>query len=172
METACAGGLLRRTPFLSYLHWKRRGLCVLRTRKKCLGEGEGMLGRFGIVTPRLFATARTLRVSQSFAPVGGERKSNPVFSGDMRLGKHSAQGGLGDNSEGIEPDSPCIPSQKSLDFCEKVHDGSDASSLSRLACSRRPASLRFGTQTGRLCRPWFVSLTSVHPGCSQRLGRF
>ena len=44
--------------------------------------------------------------------------------------------------------------------------------MSRLACSRRPASLQFGTQTGRLYRPWFVSLTSVHPGCSQRLGRF
>ena len=113
---------------------------------------------------------------ESFSAPGGEIKSNLVFSGDMRLGKHSAQGEWGDNSAGIESYSPCIPSQKSLDFCESVrngwlpydsghkqaayavlglypslrsiqpaHDGSVASSLSRLACSQRLASLRFGT---------------------------
>ena len=63
-------------------------------------------------------------------PAGGEIKSNLVFSGDMRLGKHTAHGKWGDNSEGIEPHFSCIPSKKSLDFfealsashCEYAHD--------------------------------------------------
>ena len=92
-----------------------------------------MLGRFGIVTPRLFATARTLRVSQSFAPVGGERKSNPVFSGDMRLGKHSAQGKWGDNFARNRATFPLHPLPKVLGL---LGEGSDASSLSCYASLR------------------------------------
>ena len=93
------------------------------------------------------------RVSPS---ADGEIKSNPVFSGDMRLGKHSTQGKWGDNSEGIEPYFPCIPSKKSLDFFEKAHDGSDASVMSCYACSRRLASLRFGTKPGGFAPLGFI----------------
>ena len=60
-----------------------------------------------------------LRVSQSCAPEGGEIKSNPVFSGDMRLGKHSAHGKWGDNSEGIEPHFPCIPHKSPWTFVKR-----------------------------------------------------
>ena len=40
---------------------------------------------------------------------------------------------------------------------------------SRFACSRRPAFLRLGLETGQLCCPWFLALVAVHPGCSRRL---
>ena len=41
-------------------------------------------------------------------------------------------------------------------------------SLSRLACSRRPASLRLGLVCGPPCGP-VLALAPVHPGCSRRL---
>ena len=43
--------------------------------------------------------------------------------------------------------------------------------LSRLACSRRAASLRLGLVCGPPCGP-SLALASVHPHCSPRLGRF
>ena len=43
------------------------------------------------------------------------------------------------------------------------------SGLSRFAYVRRPASLRFGTQTEARCASWFVFLTSLHPVCTWRL---
>ena len=50
--------------------------------------------------------------------------------------------------------------------------GLRTSSLSRLACSRRPASLRLRANPVGLRPPWVLPFAPVHPGCSQRLGRF
>ena len=93
--------------------------------------------RFFIVTPRSppqrLGRCRSHRVSP---PTGGEIKSYPVFPGDMRLGKHTAHGKWGDNSEGIEPHFSCIPSQKSLDFCEKAQRFLAACNVFRISIAR------------------------------------
>ena len=53
-----------------------------------------------------------------------------------------------------------------------VRDMELASTLSRLACSRRPASLRLRADRGRAGpAPELCPFAPVHPGCSRRLGR-
>ena len=85
--------------------------------------------RPGVARPGLCPSLQSIRGAAGFGrfvshrvppPAGGGIKSNYVFSGDMRLGKHSAQCKWGDNSEGIEPHLHCIPSKKSLDFFEAL----------------------------------------------------
>ena len=135
-------------------------------------------------------------------PAGGGRKSKPVFSGDMCLGKHPAQGKWGDNSEGIKPYFPCVP-QKVLGLFGKAHDGwlvtphnpplslgfpttrnkfGRASPALGFALRSSPSEGRRGSDASFLpsdsgqnrvaLPPWVLSLTSVHPACSRRLRRF
>ena len=70
----------------------------------------------------------------------------------MRLGKHSAQGKGGDNSEGIKPHFPCIPSKKSLDFFEA------ATAQALLPCHATPPSVyaRFPSDSEQ-----------IRPGCAR-----
>ena len=79
------------------------------------------------------ASSLSRLVSHRVSPsADGEIKTNPVFSGDMRLGKHSAHGKEGDFfGTKSSPLSHAAPSKKSLDFFEKVRDGSDASSKNK-----------------------------------------
>ena len=122
-----------------------------------VGRGARRLGRF-----------ESHRVPP---PSGGGIKFSPVFSGDMRLGKHTAQGKWGDNSSGIEQHFPCILSQKSLDFCDMAQRFFivmlrllTTPGLSRLTTRRCPsASLRLRANPVGLRPPWVLPFAPVHP---------
>ena len=88
------------------------------------------------------------------------RGALPHFRGPRRSPAATAAGSVekGAAAEGV-----------SFAACGEAKDLELAATLSRFACSRRPASLRLGLVSGPLVRPCAHPFAAVHPGCSQRL---
>ena len=130
------------------------------------------LGRFGIVTPHNPPLSLGFLATQ-----GKPGRAVPVLGFALR--SSPSEGRRGSDASFLPSDSGQIrpgcarpglcPSLRSI---RAVRNGSDASAWSRLACSRRPVSLRLGTAIAGFARLSWLFLASVQPGCSQRLGRF